>query len=205
MEMVALESTASPHFADFVRLYESSFPPYEREPLDEVRGQIDSPVDPQRFWNFVGVRSGAVVAILRLGYLPETQVGFVVHIAVDPSVRGQGLGGEVLEFAHAHCQNVDAGFRGLILEVERAEDAEDPEAMVERSRRVEWFQRHGAQFISRAYTQPSLGPGLPPVILNLMMIGEVPANPRTMVADFYAEAWGLEPEHPFVRRALRPS
>lgn len=206
MNLRVLDRTDDLALGSFLALYERSFPPEERDAVEEILRQIESPSVERPFWNVVAEADSVLVGLTRCGFLPTTQVGFLVHIAVSSEFRRRGLGGQLLADAARRCEDFarskGSGYSGMILEIERHEDADDPEDLMVRLDRIQWFLHRGARLLTPSYTQPSLGPGLSPVPLGLYLLGGKSPNVREVIQGFYAEAFGLDSEHPLVRRAL---
>ena len=80
---------------------------------------------------------------------------YVEYLAVDKSLRGQGMGGRIIRQL---AESVDVP---VVLEVEPPVDELT-------KRRVAFYQRHGFQLLTYPYEQPSYGvvPGMP---LRLML------------------------------------
>lgn len=209
-EVVSLEDPlAEPMFDLFV----GSFPPEEREPLEVLRAQIyarshgaarqgatrhfvfEQPGEPAQLLGFVRGR-----------LLPKTGAGFGIHLAVNPSNRSGGLGVRLLqglmdELEH-EAQEAGIVYRGLLMEVENPELARDEAERVMRLKRLRFFDKFGAVCLTPDYTQPPMAEHLPPVCL-LMMAIRPSGDPDSLIQGFYAEAFGLGPEHEWVVKAVQ--
>lgn len=80
---------------------------------------------------------------------------FVEHLAVDPSIRGGGLGGKMIE------EYLERDKRPVFLEVE------PPKTEIAR-RRIGFYQRHGIRLNQFAYWQQPLREGDVPMPLLVM-------------------------------------
>ena len=80
---------------------------------------------------------------------------FVEHLAVAPSLRGQGIGGQLLDAL------LEMSPGKLCLEVEL------PNTPIAR-RRIDFYRRHGFYLNSYAYRQPSISAGKPSLPLLIM-------------------------------------
>lgn len=135
------------------RLYINSFPPEERRPWEDVEWLVDH--NPQ-FEMLEVVSEDAVVGFITLWHLGPVVYG--EHFAIDPSRRGGGLGGKVVEAVIERL-----GTTPWVIEVE------PPGMTPEAERRIGFYTRHGMILQGDfRYIQPSYGPGLPPVELKLM-------------------------------------
>ena len=140
----------------FRELYVASFPPEERRPWDDMLSKISTE---ERF-SFLGVYKGGCpvgfITLWRIG-----SIAYCEHFAIDPALRGLGLGSEVIDavIAGAGCP--------VVLEVEPS--GSTPEA----DRRIAFYSRHGLTgYPDFDYIQPSYAEGLPPVRLMLMASAE---------------------------------
>lgn len=129
-------------------LYFASFPPEERRDWDDLtnkikQGQIKLKSFPGGFmtlWNFGDFR-------------------YIEHFAVKPELRGNGIGGEIL----------DSLTTPLVLEIEPKHA--NPEAQ----RRAQFYVRHSFTVHEDfPYLQPPYAPELPSVPMVLCTRGEVP-------------------------------
>ena len=197
-------SSQDPSFDQVIQLYEASFPVDEREPTPVVRKSIDplqisKPEQSSIRHLIIAERAGKVVGLQLQDYFPRVGLGWIIYLAIDPSERRSGLGTRLFQCGVASCR-LDALFnqdeyRGLILEVERIEDAAGDVQRSEREKRMMFFERLGIQKLTGTYIQPSLGEGLNPVKLNLFIAGnesplDQPAK-RAVVHDFMVKMWGL--------------
>lgn len=152
MKLIKVESSSS--VAPLVeRLYIDSFPPEERRPWKDVMWLVDNN---RQFEMLEVVSDNAVVGFITLWHLGSVAYG--EHFAIDPSCRGGGLGGEVVEAVINRL-----GKTPWIIEVE------PPGMTPEAQRRIGFYTRHGMILQGDfRYIQPSYGSGLPPVELKLM-------------------------------------
>lgn len=137
----------------FKELYVASFPPEERRPWPDMMSKMESE---ERF-SFLGVYKGECP----VGFITLWRLGPIVyceHFAIDPALRGLGLGSEVIDavVAGAECP--------IVLEVEPS--GSTPEA----DRRIAFYSRHGlTECRGFNYIQPPYADGLGPVRLMLMV------------------------------------
>lgn len=144
---------AKPADMDIIKgLYEGSFPVEERRPWDDFvhRATDDNPF----FKVAVAQADGRVVGFISTWRLPTTM--YVEHLAVDPAVRGRGIGGEMID------RTVASTSLPVMLEVER------PDSDMAR-RRIDFYRRHGFSVIDGVdYVQPPYSRNLPEVPMLLM-------------------------------------
>lgn len=146
-----IRSIHSPAIAAMQPLYESAFPAHERRPWDKW---LEVALDPD-FRLYVITLDGRQAGFLTVWRFPA--FSYVEHFAIDPELRGKGLGGEAIQLVVEHT--------GLpvILEVEPAETSADA------ARRIDFYRRHG--FHSHddfGYVQPPYTPGMPGLPMKLM-------------------------------------
>lgn len=136
-----------PLFDAAFALYEQSFPPNERRTrADQLRALGDA-----EYFPLCAVQNDTVLADLFVWRTPDFT--YLEHFAVQPSLRGQGLGGALLE--GLICPD-----KPLVLEIEPPEDE------CKRRRKV-FYERHGLQAQPYAHVQlPFQGGGAPaPLII----------------------------------------
>lgn len=190
---------------DVVReIYESGFPPHERADFGsltygreagEVALALTGPAGPCGF------------AMMRP--LGTTGWMFLRYLVVAAQRRGQGLGGVLWDRMAGWLR--ESGYTLLVFDVEDPDEPGCPadEARM-RSRRIGFYQRHGAGLLPvTGYRNPLQGPGEPgwlPMLLMAAGLAEGVPPPatevglRAVVAAVYRYRWSLAPDHPQVRR-----
>jgi GNAT superfamily N-acetyltransferase len=162
-------------------LYEASFPPAERDPVEVIKERIlrrehnDQQSDTISHFLIVK-REAQVLGLASYAYFDSTRLGFLFYLAVDPALRGQGLGAWLLQKINARLSQ-DASAcggsppRGLMWEVERPLDAETPAEQEMRQRRIQFYQRNGAVLLDQVdFLAPPLAPDLPSVMYHVMFL-----------------------------------
>lgn len=136
-------------------LYLDAFPPEERRPWEQLSVLIDDLSG--LFMMYVATTAdGSFAGFITLWHLPGAD--YVEHFAVDPSMRGSGIGGTIIDNIRRQ-----SGDRALILEVELPQTGPDA------PRRIAFYKRHGFEPLNDfTYIQPPYAPGLPQVQLLLM-------------------------------------
>lgn len=138
-------------FDEVFRLMEISFPAAERRPYEGQKALLEDPLyriyilqeDPQQAIE-------AFIAAWKCGGFV-----FIEHFAVDPALRGQGIGGAFLR------KFIRDRRKMVCLEVEL------PDTEMAR-RRIGFYERNGLYLNHQPYVQPAIAPGQPPVPLLLM-------------------------------------
>ncbi|MDE6320846.1 MAG: GNAT family N-acetyltransferase [Muribaculaceae bacterium] len=133
-------------------LYEGSFPVEERRPWDDFAARA---LDGNPYFNVsVAQKDGRIVGFISTWRLPTAL--YVEHFAVDSAMRGQGIGGEMID------RLVASTTLPLILEVEH------PDNEMAR-RRIDFYRRHGFSVVEEVdYVPPPYGRNLPEVPMLLM-------------------------------------
>jgi GNAT superfamily N-acetyltransferase len=179
--LLELSQTESEIINQALALYVASFPPAERAPAEGIAASIQrvKEVDVRTGYvphHFAALQDGQVTGISFYGYFCQERLGFLYYLAVNPALRGQGLGGwlfrrtaaQLSEDASA-CRNEPP--RGLVWEVERPADAEMPDERSLRQRRIQFYERQGALLLQGLdFLAPPLGDGLPPVMYHIMFL-----------------------------------
>lgn len=137
-------------------LYFGAFPPEERRDWADLVSKLADGASPVSITMiFSRMRPVGFITWWRLG-----NVVYVEHFAVDPAMRGGGIG------ARAIKSFVDSVGLPVVLEVEPADTGDMA------LRRIGFYERCGfTAHPSHPYLQPSYSPGLPSVPLMLMTAG----------------------------------
>ena len=191
--------------AQIERIYVTSFPPEEREPVSVLADDIRE----GRAALYAAVEGPTV-----LGFgltLPLTIKGwsYLSYLAVGPSRRGSGVGGQLFRTI---LEAPDAGAeRGaLVWEVERPEaGAQMEDAMV---RRIAFYERHGGIVLHqvRDFQMPTMTPGQGPDTLPAHLMWASTGTCRrlsraevmALVAAVYRVGYGRDLTDPVVRYVL---
>lgn len=162
-------------FEQVYTLMQDSFPPAERRTFDGQRVLLSNPHYRLR----IQAGSSAITAMMAVWEF--TAFRFVEHIAISPSLRGQGLGGQWIDDYAADNSTP------IILEVE------PPETEIA-ARRIGFYQRHGFHACPFSYQQPSMQPGQPSIPLLLMQSGKpLTKSAFLQVRDtLYREVYGIK-------------
>lgn len=148
---------ASKHDLQAIKaIYDGAFPIEERRPWDDFEQRA---TDSDPFFNVdVVLDSDRVAGFISTWRLPMAL--YVEHFAIDPSIRGKGVGGMLLD-------HIIAGARHpVLLEVEVPDESTRPEMA---RRRIDFYRRHGLETIDGIdYVQPPYARNLPEVPMLLM-------------------------------------
>jgi GNAT superfamily N-acetyltransferase len=140
-------------FDGVYRLLENSFPLDEYRPYEEQKALLEEPAYRIYVLRNETRQMAAMMAVWEL----ET-VSFVEHFAVDPALRGKGLGASMLEQVR------------LLLEKPACLEAELPENEIA-CRRLRFYQRNGFFVNDYPYMQPPISKGRKPVPLKILTYG----------------------------------
>ena len=163
--------------SDYIeRLYVESFPADERRPPDEWRRLIGE----GRTQLYEVMADGETVGFITVWDLGDIAYG--EHFAIDPSLRGAGIGGKVFDEVVAA---VTAVVKPMLLEVEM------PESSREAERRIGFYERHGFHVLKGYdYVQPAYSAELSPLPMLLMSDREV--DPAHAAAKLRREVYGCK-------------
>lgn len=92
MKFIRLKETSYPHWDKLWRLYLDSFPHYERRDFDK---NLEKMATDEQFY-FCAVESPDSTCVALVCYWKWQNLCFVEHLAVDPQMRGSGLGAQIL-------------------------------------------------------------------------------------------------------------
>ena len=181
------------------RIYEEGFPDHLRADFTSL---TDNREDGESALALVLRRQPCGFAMLRR--LGVTGWTFLRYFVVDQRLRGQGLGGIMWDQLIAWLQA--DGCTLLVFDVEDpGEPGCGPAQAQVRSRRVRFYQRHGAVVLPlRGYRTPHASAGddgWTPMLLMAAPVavgGPAPGagEARAIVSAVYQHRWRLDPGHP---------
>lgn len=191
-------------------LYEASFEVVLRLPTAFLREAVASPKrhGKTRFLTLAEDEEGPL-GFAYFELLESARMGYVVYIVVNPARRGRAVGSALLQDVVGRladeAKNQGCACGGVMLEVERVEDAHDEADRAERERRLRFFAKHGARVLTSGYLQPPAQPGFPSVALNLLWLPMAEATPEPLaerVRAYYRNGHGLGDDAPEVVTTL---
>jgi GNAT superfamily N-acetyltransferase len=150
------------------RIAEESFPPEEREPCHVLIKSIQE----GKSILYTASKNNVIKGFTKLTPLGKTRVYLMEYLAVDKGSRNLGIGGKILRFIKKDLSASDDA--GLILEVERPDEATGAEKEI-RQRRIRFYLRNGAKMVldGGAYRMPNLsGEGSLPMHLMWLPMEE---------------------------------
>lgn len=140
------------HFDAFYALLSVSLPPDEHRVYDAQKALLDEPA----YAILTAEERGEVRAIMAVWEFDAFR--YIEHFAVDPVLRGQGIGAAMLG------EYLSRDGRRVVLEVE-------PPQTETAVRRIGFYTRCGLALSSYPYAQPPLNPGDGMLPLMLMSSG----------------------------------
>jgi GNAT superfamily N-acetyltransferase len=157
-------------------IYEGAFPEEERvseEALLEAIRRRERADEESKFHFQVALEDGQVAGIAIFNYYPQTRMGFIPYLAVDPRRRNGGLGARLYRHLVATVASdgqAEGPALGVTFEVERPELGRDPASQELRQRRIGFYQRNGALIVPQIYfVAPPMRPDLPEMPYVLML------------------------------------
>jgi 2-(1,2-epoxy-1,2-dihydrophenyl)acetyl-CoA isomerase len=177
------------------RIYTEGFPPHLRADFSTLTDRRQAG---ELALALVGGGEPRGFAVLRP--LGETGWVFLRYFVVDRRLRGQGLGGMLWDAVTARLR--DDGHTLLVFDVEDpAEPGCGPAQARIRSRRIGFYQRHGASLLPVAGYQAPHGDGWTPMLLLAASLDAGSPDLDTarwpsIVSAVYRYRWQLEPGHP---------
>jgi len=176
-------------------IYNEAFPLTEREPPNVIVNIIEKGMGQA----FVARSNGETIAIASTHLLKQPPAVFLVYLATKKGLRGQGCGGELLEYAWhtGRRELLDHGYSatGLVAEVDAPDQSYDAQERHVRERRMAFFARHGAEALPQIYTQPAVD-GTTTVPMRLLFRpAEGPGLPDSTFTDALVRAIYLEKYH----------
>lgn len=195
---------------DWISIYEESFPPDQRQPLQELTAQLRDgtmELDETRDQN------GRILC-MTLSEIFQPRAGDVAFIlacytAVAPKMRGVGIGSVHRKKMEQLLREEYDEYLGLISEIESTKQhTDDPELAMTRVRRKNFFLRLGLIPLDVPYRFPSYERGEPlEGELLWFPFGKTDLTPdelEAVVTRIYVEGYALRADDDFVRtqRAL---
>lgn len=139
--------------ANFVRIYEGSFPRSER---DDTGSLLSSIATGNRDCHIVRLND-ELVGFAVLLTLSKVHMPFLEYFAVDATWRNQGIGSEFLRHLIGESRSETPPPLGIVFEVESPNEAVAEEQSLRR-RRLNFYRRNGADVVDCAptYRAPNL-------------------------------------------------
>ena len=151
-------------------LYETAFAPCEKvlvsEHLKILREKAGGKAGNHHLLAVQDSR-GAFAGMLRYQLLPEAGAAFLWYLAIEPRLRGTGLGSKVYREL---LQRVDDGvIKALVFEVEIPELQDHEDGRQAARRRIEFYRRQGARLMRGIDYLQFVGSHQAPTPMHLMV------------------------------------
>ena len=199
-----------------LKIYEDSFPLEERVPSQNLLKAIHKP-DPRgsHLLHYQAMLAGkSVLGIGFISYDKPCRLGFLEYLAVRSDIRSSGLGSrfyqDLVELVKKDGLSSKKGpALGLVLEVERPEEAQSEAERSLRTRRIGFYKRNGAVQVPHLnLTAPPLHPGAPPVPYHILLhpLKELRWSRlliEAVVATILGHGYGLAVNDPYYQAALQ--
>ncbi|WP_051196982.1 GNAT family N-acetyltransferase [Jonesia quinghaiensis] len=168
----------------YERVLRPSFPETELVTHDEFLEACTN-----QFLHVIGVIEDDNIVAGAVGTMPTHEgVMMLLYLALQPGLRGAGIGGKLLDCALARWQQ-EFSPTMILAEVEHpnyhpsSEDHGDPAA------RMRFYARHGGRILDIPYFQPAIREGEPPV--PALMLVTLWVAPEAFIDDDCIIAWPL--------------
>lgn len=177
ISLVEIHDLNDPLLLPWLDLYETAFPPGERILVSHVlnvlhkqarggsSGHLLAAVDQER----------ALAGIIFDEEPEEGETAFLWYFAVDPQMRGHGLGSQIYRGV---LERLRPQVRALIFDLEDPAEMETPEAAALAERRIAFYRRMGARLLGGVEYRQYVGPHQPPLPLLLMVHPVREISPR---------------------------
>ena len=143
-----LFSLRDPFLGPWLDLYETAFPFEERVPISHFLEVIAARAD-NRSTNeeLIAVldEEDRFAGLLELNLNESLRAAGLYYFAVDPARRGQGLGAQIYAGMLQRCRRFGCDL--VVFDLEDPADCPTPEAQAFARRRIEFYQRQGAQLL----------------------------------------------------------
>jgi hypothetical protein len=216
IETAPLHTLSAELIRQAIGIYEDSFPRDERVPSESLLEAIQHP-DPHRgcpVHHQALLAGNVVVGIGIILYSQPYRLGYLEYLAVRSGSRSSGLGSRfyqaLVELVKQDGQASPQGpAQGVVLEVERPEDALNEAERILRTRRIGFYLRNGAVQIPHLdLTAPPLHPGAAPVPYHILVhpLEELQWDRRlrkAVVATILGQGYGLPAGNPYYQAALK--
>jgi len=160
----------------WLRLWETAFPPVERILVSDLLKVLKDKARGLSVYDHLIAaldESGKFVGLIQYEIWPEISLALFWYLAVDPDIRGRGLGAKC--YAEVKRRAKEAGAKALLFEVELPEESDDPELA---RRRIEFYRRQGALLLSGIRYLQFIGTHQPVVPMHIMLHPFEPMTPR---------------------------
>ncbi len=198
---------------DWVKIYDESFPPDQRQSLDDLRkgletGDMELDETRDQDGNIMCMTVTEVFSKQRGLRVPPFLLA--CYTAVVPSLRGCGIGSIHRRKLGQLLKKEYPGYLGVFSEIESTRVTGLPEdVMTTRVRRKNFFMRLGLLPLDVDYVFPSYAPGEKPIHGELLWVPFTdPTLPSdalcTVIKRIYIEGYGLDANSELIEKVTEP-
>lgn len=190
---------------DWKALYENSFPVDERMAVQDIRQHLNRGT--MLLHKTMNKANELLCFSLTFPLIGADSV-LLSYIATDPTKRSGGFGSKHMRRLVELLKVQYPGHYGLFLEIESTkEPGLDLATLKSRQRRLDFYQRLGAKRLCKTYVWPSMIPGQPPRLAELLWIdfgGKLIDDPvlAKVILTIYEKAYNLKAADPMVQTVL---
>jgi GNAT superfamily N-acetyltransferase len=148
----------SPQFAESIRLYEHSFPPYETRATEKIKEMLRCDNNYHLFAS-LGI-DNKVIGISLMYTFKDLGFGLLDYMAVTPDCQNKGIGTEIFKFTLDEFKSHIPNGIGLLLEIQKENipDLEETERK-KRVKRINFYKQLGVKNLEGVnYLLPPLQP-----------------------------------------------
>ena len=172
--LVEITTLDDPLLLPWLDLYETAFPPEERVFTSRLLSGVKSPGE---YHMLAAVdESGGLAGLAFYNEVPEAQAAFLWYLAVQPELRGHGIGAWLYS---AVLQRLDKHDRAMFLDVEIPEEMHAPAEREMAARRIRFYQRLGARLLGGVRFVQKVEAHLPTISTYLVVHPIQPMNAQT--------------------------
>ena len=165
--LLGLRGLDDANLLPWLELYETAFPAPERLLVAAVLRMIRDQVEGSSEMFLSAISAGTFAGLVHYERFPAERVAGLWYLAVNPTIRGGGLGSRIYETLWREL--TDAGYRALVFEVEIPELAATGEIRQFAERRIEFYRRLGTRLLTGVDHIQHVGAHQPPVAMHVMV------------------------------------
>lgn len=166
-EFALINSTSSRDFKDAIKIYIESFPPNERQTVENICYKLNN----KQYFMIIYKKNNATIAFSLIYIFKDEKFALFDYMAVEKNHRNKGVGSKLFnhtcEFAFDKLKDDNSL---IILEVEDPKHGNNPEENILRKRRIELYHRLGAKIIEKIkYFLPPLSEKKPTIMIIMAL------------------------------------
>ena len=162
--LVEITTLDDPLLLPWLDLYETAFPAEERVFTSRLLSGVRSPGE-YHMLSAVDA-SGGLAGLAFYNEVPEAQAAFLWYLAVQPDLRGHGIGAWLYR---AVLQHMDKNDRAMFLDVEIPEEMHTPAEREMAARRIRFYQRLGGRLLGEVRFVQKVEAHLPTISTYLIV------------------------------------